>query len=210
MTLTVFMPWISAALIASVAAVLASAALGRPEISAIATGSFALAIVAVGWSVNRPFWRLGHTSAAEGATPVAARRNARLMALTYSWGAIAMLTAYTLTGLRWYHAWQYGLAMALLGGLLFLYAVAIGREGSRLRQRPFLVGALQLATVQGAAALGGVLFLIGSGKLGRPKADWAANHIFLAGGVAIVALSAIAAATQRKLRTAEGAGPKAH
>jgi hypothetical protein len=127
------------------------------------------------------------------------------MAITYAWGAIAMLSVYTLTGLRWYHAWQYGLAMALLAVLLFLYAIAIGREGSRLRQRVFLLGALQLTAVQGAGALARVLFLIGSGKLATPKTDWAANRIFLAGGLAIAALSVIAAITQGKLARSDGA-----
>jgi hypothetical protein len=199
------MPWIFAALAGSVAAVLGGAALGRPAVSAIATGSFALAIVVVGWLVNHPFWRLDQTMPIDHAALVTARRNARLMAITYAWGALAMLSAYTLTGLRWYHASQYGLGMALLAVLFFLYAVAVGREDSHLRQRQFLWVGLQVAIVQGAAALGGVLYLFGSGKLIRLRTDWAANHIFLAGGLAIASLSAIAAITQRKLRAADGA-----
>jgi hypothetical protein len=196
MSLRSLMPSICAALAASVAALVTGARFGRPEVSAIAAGFFALGIVVVGWLINRPLWRPDTT---RHASLAAARRNARLMAITYAWGAIAMLSVYTLTGLKWYHAWQYGLAMALLAVLLFLYAIAIGREGSRLRQRVFLLGALQLTVVQGAGALGGVLFLIGSGKLATSKTDWAANHIFLAGGLAIAALSAIAAIAQGKL-----------
>jgi hypothetical protein len=199
MSLQRLMPWICAALAASVAVMVTGARLGRPELSAAAAGFFALTIVAVGWLVNRPAWQLDAARTPVDAAPVAARRNARLMAITYAWGAAAMLTAYTLTGLRWYHAWQYGLAMTLLAAILFLYAVAIGREGSRLRQRPLLLGALQLTVVQGAGALAGALFLIVSGKVATPRPDWAANHIFLAGGLAIAALSAIAAITQGKL-----------
>jgi hypothetical protein len=199
MSLQRLMPWICAALAASVAVMVTGARLGRPELSAAAAGFFALAIVAVGWLVNRPAWQLDAARTPVDAAPVAARRNARLMAITYAWGAAAMLTAYTLTGLRWYHAWQYGLAMTLLAAILFLYAIAIGREGSRLRQRPLLLGALQLTVVQGAGALAGSLFLIVSGKVATPRPDWAANHIFLAGGLAIAALSAIAAITQGKL-----------
>jgi hypothetical protein len=199
------MPWMFAALAASVAAMVAAASLGRPAVSGLAAGFFALGIVVVGWMVNRPLWRLDTTRCSAHAAPETARRNARLMAITYAWGAIAMLSVYTLTGLRWYHAWQYGLAMALLAVLLFLYAIAIGREGSRLRQRVFLLGALQLTAVQGAGALAGVLFLIGSGKLATPKTDWAANRIFLTGGLAIAALSVIAAITQGKLARSDGA-----
>jgi hypothetical protein len=50
-----------------------------------------------------------------------------------------------------------------------------------------------------------VIFLIGNGKLAPPKTDWVANHIFLAGGLAIAALSAIAAVTQGKLARGDGA-----
>jgi hypothetical protein len=200
MSLQRLMPWICAALGASVAVMVAGTRLGRPELSAAAAGLFALSMVAIGWLVNRPLWRLDSASVTMNAAPaVAARRNARLMAITYAWGAAAMLAAYTLTGLRWYHAWQYGLAMTLLAALLFLYAIDIGREGSRLRQPPFLLGALSLTVVQGAGALVGALFLIVSGKLATPRPDWAANHIFFAGGLAIAALSAIAAITQGKL-----------
>jgi hypothetical protein len=199
MSLQRLMPWICAALLASVVAMVAGARLARPDVSGVAAGFFALAIVAVGLLVNRPLWDRDAPRINEHAASVMARRNARLMAITYGWGAIAMLAAYTLTGLRWYHAWQYGLAMALLAGLLFIYAIAIGREGSRLRQRPFLLGALQLTVVQGAGALGGALFLVASGKLATLRADWAANYIFLAGGLAIAALSGIAAITQSKL-----------
>jgi hypothetical protein len=200
MSLQRFMPWICAALGASVAVMAIGARLGRPELSAAAAGFFALAIVAVGWLVNHPLWRLDSASVTTHATPVvAARRNARLMAMTYAWGAAAMLAAYTLTGLRWYHAWQYGLAMTLLAALHFLYAVDIGREGSRLRRAPFLLGALRLTLIQGAGALAGALFLIVSGKVATPRPDWAANHVFVAGGLAIAALSAIAAITQGKL-----------
>jgi hypothetical protein len=199
MSLQRLMPWICAALAASVAVMVTGARLGRPELSGAAAGFFALAIVAVGWVVNRPLWRLDAASIPGHVAPMAARRNARLMAITYAWGAAAMLAAYTLTGLRWYHAWQYGLAMALLAALLFLYAIAIGRDGSRFRQRPFLLGASQLTVAQGAGALGGALFLIVSGKLATPRPDWAANHIFFTGGLAIAALSAIAAITHGKL-----------
>ena len=199
------MPWIFGALAASVAAVLGGAALGRPEVSAIATASFALAMVVVAWSVNYPFWRLDRIGPIEHAPLVTARRNARLMAITYAWGAIAMQATYTIAGLRWYHAPQYGLAMALLAALLFLYAVAVGRDGSRLRQPQYLSAALQLAAVQGVAALAAVLYLIGTGKLLRLRPDWAANHIFLAGGLAIASLSGIAAITQYKARMADAA-----
>ena len=54
----------------------------------------------------------------------------------------------------------------------------------------------------GAAAAVALGMLIGSGKVGSIKADWPANHVFLAGGLALVVISAIAAITHFKLRRA--------
>ncbi len=48
------------------------------------------------------------------------------------------------------------------------------------------------ACLQGFAAGTGISWLIGSGKLATVKGDWAANDVFLAGGVAILCLSAMA------------------
>jgi hypothetical protein len=56
--------------------------------------------------------------------------------------------------------------------------------------------------LQGIAAVAGLVFLIGSGKLETVRPDWAANQIFLFGGLTIVGLSAIAVVTQRKLMRA--------
>jgi hypothetical protein len=52
---------------------------------------------------------------------------------------------------------------------------------------------------QGFAAAVGVLILIVSGKLTAGKGDWIANLVFVAGGVAIAALSALSVRTQRRL-----------
>jgi hypothetical protein len=79
------MPWMFAALAASVAAMVAAASLGRPAVSGLAAGFLALGIVVVGWMVNRPLWRLDSTRCSEHAAPETARRNARLMAITYAW-----------------------------------------------------------------------------------------------------------------------------
>ena len=78
------------------------------------------------------------------------------------------------------------------------FGAAIDRAGPAGRQRLLWYG-LQLTTVQGVAALVGLVFLLGSGKMGTPRDDWAANYIFLFGGLAIVGLSAIAVITQRRL-----------
>ena len=51
---------------------------------------------------------------------------------------------------------------------------------------------------QEIAALAGLAFLITSGKLARHNDDWIANHVFVAGGVVIVVVSALAYIGQRR------------
>jgi hypothetical protein len=125
-----------------------------------------------------------------------ARRNAGLMALVYAWGAGAILGAYTLAGLRWYHYWQYGGAMALVATGLLAYAAALRSRESALATPAMLRTATGLALLQGAFAAGGLAFLAGSGKLAGTRPDWLANHVFLFGGIAVTALSAMALASR--------------
>ena len=124
--------------------------------------------------------------------------NARAMATTYGWGAAAMLAAYYLTPLSWQHAWQYGAGMALVALLLMAYARQVISAGN-LFANPRWLDAARIATLlQGVAALAGVVLLVLSGKLAAGRDDWAANVVFVAGGVAIVVQSAIALANARR------------
>ena len=54
--------------------------------------------------------------------------------------------------------------------------------------------------VDAAAASVALAIVFFSGKLRTPKDDWAANHIFVAGGLAIVVISLQAYATHRRLK----------
>jgi hypothetical protein len=56
-----------------------------------------------------------------------------------------------------------------------------------------------LTLAHGFAALAGLAFLIGSGKLSTLKDDWAANHVFLFGATGILVLCIIAGISQRRL-----------
>ena len=81
---------------------------------------------------------------------------------------------------------------ALFAAGLALYALRVETaQGSSLP--PF-----SLTVLHGAAVGGGLLYLVGAGKLATTRSDWAANDIFLAGGLAILALCVIAAITQRR------------
>jgi hypothetical protein len=172
---------------------------GLPAMSGLAALLFALSIASSAVLINRGIWQREASAVAGELVCLAARRNARLMALGYAWGGAAMLSIYTLTGLRWQHAWQYGLTMTLFAVGLLAYGAAIRPSDSPLR-RPNALGAVFALTVlQGAGAALGLAFLVMSGKIWGHRSDWAANHIFFAGGLALVAISAIAAYTQHRI-----------
>ena len=65
--------------------------------------------------------------------------------------------------------------------------------------------AVRLAACQAIAIAFGLIWLIQSGKLASVKGDWAANQLFLAGGFAVMFLSAIIIKTNATLseRTAQ-------
>ena len=112
-----------------------------------------------------------------------------------------MLTVYLGTALRWQHGWQYGAGMALIACLSFGYALQLGRPGSRFARIAWLDAAALVAGLQAATAAVGLTALIASGKVWSTRADWPANLIFLAGGIAIVAASAAAASTHARMRS---------
>lgn len=119
------------------------------------------------------------------------RAFAELMALTWGWGGLSMVLAYGAAGLKWQHGWQYGSAMLLIAVGLTLYSRRIV-TGSPLAEPASMEWGRKAAFLQGFAAGTGISWLIGSGKLATVKGDWAANDVFLAGGVAILCLSAMA------------------
>ena len=83
--------------------------------------------------------------------------------------------------------------------LIMTYVHLLARDGSPLRTPKSLRLAAWLAGLHGGAAIVGLGFLLGSGKMLSRKTDWAANHVFLAGGLAIIGLSALAVLTHFRL-----------
>jgi hypothetical protein len=202
MSLQRIMPWLVAALAASVAAMWHGARIDGRSLATAAAALAGLALVGVGLLVNAPLWRLADERVRPEALPVQARRNTRLLALAYGWGAAGMFAVYFLSGLRWWHGWQYGTLMALFAAMLLAYAHALGIEGSPWRAARVQRAALTLTVVQAALALAGVAWLVLSGKAASARSDWAANRIFVAGGLAVAALSIIAVLTKRRLQGA--------
>jgi hypothetical protein len=181
----------------SAAVMVAAGATGLTLLVSAAAAGFALAVALVAVASNFEIWRRGPASdvrvnalRAYGSL----RRNGLICALAYGWGAVAMQAVYLtpLTGLRWQHAWQYALAMALLaaGAVAFVRSLPlpVPRARAGASHKRFRL-AVPLALAQALLAAGGLAFLAVSGKLASARADWAANRVFAALAVAILAVS---------------------
>jgi hypothetical protein len=199
MPLTNLLPWLLTGIAASIAAMVSGVAAGMPGLSWAGAGLFAVALVAVAIDVNRPWWEQAGSAADHDLAVAAAIRNARLMILGYLWGSLSLFAIYLLGGLFWHHGIQYAVGMAAIAWLILAYVHMIARPESSLRRPRALLLATRLSLAHGAGAMAGITFLIVSGKIHSIKSDWGANQVFLAGGIAVVALSVIAAYTQFRL-----------
>jgi hypothetical protein len=180
----------------SAGAIMLAAREGLPGLATVAAATFAVAAVAAGALTLRPSPERGEVPGPTGPLPPAAggrRPSALLLALAYAWGAVAMQGAYLtpLTGLKWQHGWQYALAMALLAAASLAFARSPGPDGrasDETRSAGTHLGLISLlAAAQALVAAGGLAALALSGKLWSTRADWAANRVFAALAVAVLA-----------------------
>lgn len=179
---------------AAVALMVTGAASERMTLSYTGGALFLATVVVVGG-------RVWHASRMVDDREAFALTFARLLAAVWAWCGLAMLASYYLTDLSWQHAWQYGAAMLLIGGGILAYAQRRELPGSPFSE-PQAVTAMRWATgIQGLAALGGVALLLMSGKVETQGRDWAANIIFIAGGIAIFTLSAMAVLGELRKRS---------
>lgn len=170
---------------------------GDKFLPAIAAGLLVALVVGTGLGINAPLWsrtaKLSAPTDAFASIKEALRCNVWLAALVYAWGASALFAVYSLSDVTWRHAFQYGSGAVLFASCLGLYGYRLGR----IRNLP--VPPLILTLFHGLAAAGGLVYLIGGGKLDTTKGDWAANEVFLWGGFAIVALCVMSAVTQTRV-----------
>ncbi|MEZ5854291.1 MAG: hypothetical protein R3D67_05890 [Hyphomicrobiaceae bacterium] len=169
----------------------------RELIVTAGAAAFAFAVSVVAVLSNFETWRLPSIATPRGYAVrsfVAMRTNTALAAIAYGWGAAAMLGLYLtpLTGLKWQHGWQYGSAMALLAGLCFAFIRTLplpgwGRRAGDGQWHALLARPLSIA--QAAISAGGLGALALSGKLASVRADWAANRVFAALAISILAVS---------------------
>ncbi len=187
--------WLRLTALISIAAMVAGVISNNQALAAIAGAMFAGVGTIVGWRFavpDLPEMR-GHALAA---------RFACLIAAAWAWAGVAMLACYYLTDLTWQHAWQYGAGMLLIAGLVWRYAAARATPNSRFADATWVTTARWMTRMQGFAALAGVTFLALSGKLDPNKQDWAANIVFVAGGLTIFALSMAALRAERRRSSA--------
>lgn len=163
--------------------------------------AFATVAVAIAWQINaRVLSEPGVSKTAKRKLAARALRTTSLItALAYAWGGAAMLLVYRLTSVHWQHGWQYGSGMLLIAIGLYGYIALLNDEQSALNSDAAILRAVYLAVLQSVAITCALVWLVSSGKLSSGKGDWAANIIFLAGGFAIAAISAIVARTHFKL-----------
>jgi hypothetical protein len=184
-------------LLASVAGMGYAAANNQHLLSRLSAALFFITAITVAVIINRPYWPAPPPGTEPAELFHTMRRNTRLAALTYAWGAAAFFAVYGLAGLRWQHGWQYGMGAALIAAALLAYVHRMGKTGRNVPPAP------ALNALHGLSAGLGLLFLLGTGKLASFKSDWAANNIFLYGGLTIVGLCCIAARTQRAFAAAQ-------
>lgn len=201
MSLRYIVSWLVLALALSIAGMGFAAQADLKFAHILMAAAAAGGLIQVSLVVNLPDWRgLTQSDSPNDIAINATRVNARLIALAYTWAAVALLVIYYLTRLNWYHAWQYAAGMALIAAAIFTYRHLLGQPDSMLR-RPFALRLAEaLTALQVMAAAGGLGFLLGTGKLMTRKDDWAANDVFLLGGLAIVVLSIHALISQQRLR----------
>lgn len=189
MILQKLMPWLVGLLLSSAVAMRWAAAQDARETSLWVALAFVGIVVGVAALINGQALR---DPGQEGRVQFhMLRRNTRLVALIYAWGAAAMLAVYVFGALNWRHGWQYGAAMALVAAALHVYVKRMERPGNPFDTAEYFGRIVPLTLLHAAAVAVGLVYLVGSGKLAAARGDWAANHIFLAGGIGIVLLAVL-------------------
>ena len=138
---------------------------------ALAAALFSVQVLIVVLRTNGPFWRTGD---AQTLGLDWAWDNTVLAAIAYAWGAIAMFTVYSLSGLHWRHWWQYGAGMVLLASAALVCANYLTRDRGpygAAKANNILMG---VTAAQIIAVAGGLIYLvvpersIRRSQIGRP------------------------------------------
>ncbi len=160
-----------------------------------------ISLISVAFVRNRPLWDTAMAKMPTERFEVlrTASANARFMGFAYAWGSLSISSMYYLTDLYWYHAYQYSLYLAVPAIISLVFArVLRSSKGSGYTEGNLRLSK-QLALLQAFAMCGVVLYILVSGKLGVIRKDWAADHVFFWGAIALLVLSILALAVQWRL-----------
>jgi hypothetical protein len=193
-------PWLVAAILASVGAMVVIAMRGRVGLIVLPAALFTLATALAAYLSNAADWRPRAAPAGTAEVEAALYRNARTLGAAYAWAALAMQCLYLtpITGLRWQHGWQYATVFALLAVLAYEFARQLAVAEADLRA-VLVRTAVPVTIAQGVLAAGGLAFLTLSGKVVTRRPDWAANQVFLFAALAVMVLAAITLRTHARL-----------
>lgn len=198
------LPWLLLASALSTTMMVLGAGRGDRFLPALAAGLLVALVAGTGLGINAPLWSRsgrpvpgqdGHAAIRE-----ALRCNVWLAALVYAWGASSLFAIYSLSDLTWRHSFQYGFAAALIGASLGIYGFVLGRYNH------LPIPPLSLTVFHGLVVGLPLIYLITSGKLATQKGDWAANEVFLWGGIALVLLCLMTIMTQTRITRFENSG----
>lgn len=180
------------------------------ELSYFSAFAFAAGVLKAAWQVNRPWWSVKLTGdigpVPRDTQPRLATINAALLSLGFVWGAASMFGVYLGTPLKWQHGWQYGTILALAAvGTYAVYRNLAGLWDAEMLNR------LTWSTLILCWTVGGALFwLAGTGKLLSRKPDWAANIIFVTGGLIICGVCSMWLRSARLVRARTESGETLH
>lgn len=176
----------------SVSAVVIAAAARASEVHGYATGIVSLAIALLAIYEHRKLLDRGASEREVAAS------TARHMGLVWAWGALSLFVTYQpmLEILRWPEWGAFTIAASALAALCLLFAVILKREAtSGAADTTFLDLARYLSVGQLIGMVIAIVGLMLDGKFpAKVKADlnwqdWAANHVFFFGAIALAAIT---------------------
>ena len=174
-------------LAAAVAAVVWSAAAGKPELN-LALCAFSALIFAALAAFTR-----GREVASGGGEVALASSSATAMAAVWAWAAVSVFLTYVFV-LSWHEWWQYVLAAGAVAALCIGFSAMMSRDAAAGRKDEAMLKIARYLTW--GQLVGMIVLMVGlvlDDKMPRdPKEpDWAANTIFFFGAAALAAISAI-------------------
>ncbi len=184
-----------AILVLTVAAVLAATYIGDQRLHLATAALSALIFAVMGLRDNAQLTASGASQHAIGAS------SAQHMGLVWIWGAAILGLSYTLLLTPWREWLHFFAAFAVVGLLCLLFASALERDAANNSDDQTMLKLGRLLTI--GQVLGMLAMLIGisidpdKSILTKIRPDWAANIVFVFGGLALLAISAHALWQQR-------------